>query len=350
MAELELYDTVDLLEVQRHQEALPQFWLKYFPRVVTSDREEILFDQVTDGTRELAPFVAPNVQGRVMRNRGYTTRAFKPAYVKPKHVVDPTMAIPRMAGEAIGGSSSLQARYDAIVAENLRVERQVIENRWEWMAARAVIDGSVTVTGDDYPTTEVDFGRDPSLTVTLTGTSQWGQSAANIKKDIEDMRRAVHTLSSAPITTLVFGLDAWDLFAADDEIKELLNTTYRGSDTDYNRAIAEGLPFEWRGVISGQGGLGRLELYTYSHQYRDESGNLVDLLDQNAVVGVGPGLQGVRCFGAIRDKRAGLQPLEMFPKMWDSEDPPVTYTMTQSAPLMVPMEPNASFKMIVKSS
>lgn len=347
---LELYDTVTLLEVQRKQETIPQFWLNFFPRVVTSDREEIMFDQITDGTRELAPFVAPNVQGRVMRNRGYTTKVFKPAYVKPKHVVDPSMAIPRMAGESLGGSSSLQARYDAIVAENMRIERQVIENRWEWMAARAVIDGSVTVSGEDYPTTEVDFGRDPSLNVTLTGNSRWGQSDADILGDIEEMRSLVYELSNAPITTLVFGLNAWKLFAADEAVKKLLDTRYRGSDTNFNRAIAQGLPFEWRGDISGQGGLGRLELYTYSHKYRDENGNLVDLLDQNAVVGLGPGLQGVRCFGAIRDRRAGLRPIEMFPKMWDSEDPAVTYTMTQSAPLMVPMEPNAAFKLIVTSS
>lgn len=343
----ELYETIDLIEVQRKQESLPQFWLNYFPRVLTSDKEEIMFDQVTDGTRELAPFVAPNVQGRVMRNRGYTTKTFKPAYVKPKHVVDPSMAIPRMAGEALGGSMSLEARYNAIVAENMRRERQVIENRWEWMAAQAIINGSVTVSGEDYPTTTVDFGRDPSLTVTLTGTSQWGQSAADIIQDLEDMRRLVHELSSSPITTLVFGLEAWAVFVKDPIIRELLDKRYRGSDSTVNRAVPLGQPMEWRGSLSGENGYGSLELYTYSHKYRDESGNLVDLLDPKSVVGLGPGLQGVRCFGAIRDKRAGLAPIEMFPKMWDSEDPPVTYTMTQSAPLMVPVEPNASFKLRV---
>lgn len=347
---MEIYNTAVLLEVLRRQRGIQQYWLNFFPRVVTSDREEIVFDQVTDGTRELAPFVAPNVQGRVLRNRGYTTKTFKPAYVKPKHVVDPSQAIPRMAGEDFGGSLSLAQRFDARVAENLRIERQMIENRWEWMAARAVIDGAVTVSGDDYTTTTVDFGRDPSLTVTLTGSARWGESAANPLRDIEELRRLVHDLSSSTITRLTFGLNAWDLFTQDERVLKLLDTRYRGSESEYNRAVAEGVPMEYRGRISGQNGMGSLELWTYSQKYRDQNGSLVDFLDPDLVVGTGGGLQGVRCFGAIMDKRAGLRALPMFPKMWDEEDPSVTYTMTQSAPLMVPVEPNASFTLRVTGS
>lgn len=344
----EIYSTADLLEVLRRQRGIQPYWLSFFPRVVTSDREEIIFDQVTDGTRELAPFVAPNVQGRVIRNRGYTTKTFKPAYVKPKHVVDPSQAIPRMAGEALGGSLTMAQRYDARVAENLRIERQMIENRWEWMAAQAVINGSVVVKGQDYPTVTVDFGRDASLTHTLTGTAKWDQSTANPLRDIEDLRRGVHDLSSSTISRLTFGLNAWDLFTQNDAVMKLLDTRYRGSESEYNRAISDGQPMEYRGRISGQNGMGTLELWTYSQKYRDDDGSLKEFLDPDLVVGSGSGLDGVRCFGAIQDKRAGLSPLAMFPKMWDSEDPAVTYTMTQSAPLMVPVEPNASFSLRVK--
>ena len=346
----EIYNTADLLEVLRRQRSIQQYWLSFFPRVVNSDREEIIFDQVTDGTRELAPFVAPNVQGRVLRNRGSNTKTFRPAYVKPKHVVDPSQAIPRMAGESLGGSMTMAQRYDARVAENLRIERQMIENRWEWMAARAVIDGSVTVSGEDYPTVTVDFGRDSDLTATLLGDARWGQEDANPIKDIEDLRRKVHDLSSSTITRLTFGLNAWDLFTQDERVMKLLDTRYRGSESEYNRAISDGQPMEYRGRISGQNGMGTLELWTYSQKYRDADGSLKDFLDPDLVVGSGGGLQGVRAFGAIHDKRAGLAPMEMFPKMWDSEDPAVTYTMTQSAPLMIPVEPNASFSLRVTSS
>ena len=99
-----LYTTTKLLEVQRKINSLPAFFLTFFPRQINFEEDEIAFDKVSTNYKRLAPFVAPNVQGRVLRDRGYTTKTFKPAYVKPKHVVDPRRAIPRMAGEAIGGT------------------------------------------------------------------------------------------------------------------------------------------------------------------------------------------------------------------------------------------------------
>jgi hypothetical protein len=45
------------------------------------------------------------------------------------------------------------------------------------------------------------------------------------------------------------------------------------------------------------------------------------------------GAQGVRTYGAIKDRKAGLKALARFPKVWDAEDPSATFTMMQSAPL-----------------
>jgi len=58
-------------------------------------------------------------------------------------------------------------------------------------------------------------------------------------------------------------------------------------------------------------------------------------------------MDGVRCFGAIRDKKAGYQALEFFMKNWEIEDPSHEYIMSQSAPLMVPKEPNATYSIKV---
>lgn len=347
---LELYDTYTLSEVQRLQPIEePAFWLQWFPTAVNSTTEDIYFDTVGLDLR-MAPFVAPNVQGRVMRERGYSTNKFRPAYVKPKHVVDPSRAIPRRAGEPFGGNLSLEARYNAIVADNLANEATFIRRRWNWMASQAVIYGAVTVSGEDYPTQTVSFGRDASLSVTLAGTAKWDQLAtATPLVDIEDRRTAAFNLGHRPVNNLVFGLTAWKWFIQNADVLELLNNQRRGSTSEFSAAnIGRGGPFEDRGVISNGDGGATLRLWTYSDKYEDSTGALVDYLDTDTVVGVGDGLSGVRCFGAIRDKRAGLQALEMFPKSWDEEDPSVTYTMTQSAPLMVPRLPNNSFKIKVR--
>ncbi|HLP70325.1 MAG TPA: major capsid protein [Rhizobium sp.] len=348
-----LYDTATLLGVIRVQPVESSYWLdNFFGRQITFDTEEIMFDRV-QGVRRLAPFVSPVVQGRVMRTRGYETRTFRPAYTKPKHIVDPNRVFARIAGETLGGSLSPDARWNAAVAENLREERNAIQRLWNWMAAMAVIDGEVTISGEDYPTAVVSFGRDAGLTVALSGTARWGQGAADPLGDIADLRKLAFTKSGSPITRLTMGLDAFDLFFADTKVQALLKTELgaipRTSDSQLSALGSPGEPFEYRGILQGANGQGRLEIYTYNEQYEDENGATQSIMNSYDVVGTGPGLQGVRCFGAIRDKRAGLQPVPLFPKMWDQEDPSLTYTMTQSAPLMVPGNPDNSFKITVYS-
>lgn len=344
---MDLYDTNTLIEVISVQKPASTYWLDLcFPRELQFDTQEILFDQIPE-YRNLAPFVAPNVQGRVMRERGFTTKSFRPAYIKPKGVINPFRAIPRRAGEKITGSLSLEQRFDAIVAEQMATQRQQVERRWEWMAARAIIDGEVTVAGDDYPSQTVEFGRHTDLTVQLTGADRWSQNTATPLTDLEDLRTASFRLAGTAIDRVTMGLTAWGYFTSFSAVTDLLKADIRGSTTEFNRSIGTGQPFEFRGFLAGQGGVGRLELWTYNDTYHDESDVAQPFLDQNTVVGTGPGISGYRCFGAIQDIGARLQAMSMFPKMWNQEDPSATYAMTQSAPLMVPAQPNGCFSMSV---
>lgn len=348
------YDTATLLEVvyaPQNQPGLDGWWLQFFPQQINSQTEKIYFDEIDLNEYRLAPFVAPNVQGRVVRSKGFATRSFRPAYVKPKHVVDPARAITRRAGERLLGELSLQDRFDLIVADNLRRERQMIENRWDWMACQAVVTGTVVVAGEDYPSVTVDFGRDASLTNILAGAALWSASTATPMADIQHMRNIAFKLSRAPINRLIFGLDAWAAFlqANHTDVQSLLNILIRGNESLFNASnMSTGQPYNYQGSMTGTGGIGRLDLWTYSNFYEgDADGVGVNYMDPGTVVGVGDMVQGAQCFGAILDKRAGLAPLSMFPKMWDEEDPSVTYTMTQSAPLMVPIRPNNTFSMKV---
>lgn len=346
----DIYSTAVLIDVLRVSPVESAYWLDgFFNRVMTFDTEEILFDRVVTN-RRLAPFVSPVMQGRVMRSQGFETRAFRPAYTKPKHIVDPNRVFTRMAGEAIGGTMSPAARWNAAVVENMREERDAINRLLNWMAAMAVIHGKVTISGEDYPTRVVDFGRDPSLLYIPTGTTRWGEADADPLGDIARLRKLAFQKSGSPITRLTMGLDAFDLFFADEDVKDLLKDNgvqvSRTSDSTMSALGTPGAPFEYRGVLQGANGQGRIEVYTYDEQYEDEAGATQSIMSSYDVIGTGPNIRGVRCFGAIRDKRAGLQALPMFPKMWDQEDPSVTYTMTQSAPLMVPANVNNSFRIV----
>lgn len=348
---INMYDTATLLEVQQGPDNQPDgFWLRFFTTEVLSSTEEIIWDDLGDRDRRLAPFVAPMAQGRVMRDKGFTSKSFRPAYVKPKHVVSPHKAIHRRPGEAPTGSMTPGQRFDAAVADNMQTERDLIERRFDWMAAQAIAYGGVTVVGEDYPEQYVDFGRSALLTDVLTGSTRWGESGADPLADVKAMRHQAFTLGGYPVNDLIFGADAWDRFASDADVKDLLSNQKRGSTSDFNHPVlSDGQPYAYEGSLGnaavGTGGM--LRLWTYSNFYElTLGGTKVGYIDTNDVVGVGNPL-GKQAFGAIMDADAGLASLRMFPKMWKNPDPSVVYTMTQSAPLMVPMNPNSTFRIRV---
>jgi hypothetical protein len=105
------------------------------------------------------------------------------------------------------------------------------------------------------------------------------------------------------------------------------------------------------GFIDGGSSGGRLNLWRYSNWYSETAsdGTLTvrQFLDPNDVVGYGPAVDGIAAFGAIMDVQAGLAEATIFPKMWEEEDPSAVNTMSQSAPLMVPTNPNNTWKMTV---
>jgi hypothetical protein len=319
-----------------------------FNKELTFDTDVILFDSVYV-TREMAPFVAPNVQGRVMTEKGYSTKSFKPAYVKPKHVVDPSKPLPRMAGTPINAPMSFAQKFEARIGMNLEAERNQILRRMEWMAARGLAAGQITVAGDDYPSVTVGFGRATQLDVTLAGTAKWDGSAADPLADIANIRRLVRLIGRTSINRITFGENAWELFSSNQQVYQLLSAFYRGSTTDFS-LVSAGLEVEYKGVLAGSGSdVNGLQLWVNNSWYQDDQGNLQYYVQPNEVIFTGPGIEGFQLYGAIKDRRANFVPTKWFPKLWDVEDPSVTYTMTQSAPLPLPAWPNGSARITCTS-
>lgn len=336
-----LNDTVELLGVIRTLKMPMRYWLDLcFPRTVTFETESILFDQLTEEGRRLAPFVAPNVQGVVMREDGYTTKAFKPAYVKPKHVVDPSKMFHRMAGEGIGGLDlSPQQRWDASVARNMQSEVRAIDNRCEWMAAKAILDASVTVTGEKYPTVQVDFGRDAQLSKNLTGAARWDQANVDPLVDLDTWITLMQSVGRTTPDRVTMGLSAWGAFAAKIKARtDVLDYRRFEGGPAVNLGVGDGQVVQYKGTLRNG-----VDIYVYSEVYVDDNGAEVELMDPRDVMLTSPAVAGVRAFGAIMDFDA-LRALQYFPKMWKENDPSVVYTLTQSAPLMVPTFPNATLK------
>jgi hypothetical protein len=343
-----IYDTATLLGVIRDNRTMQPpvaYWLPLcFPNVINFTDEYIDFSKLSEN-RKLAPLVVPTAQGVPIYSAAERMVRVKPAYLKPKDPVTASRMIKRQAGFGelnANAPSTPQSRYNAIVADIMRQHRWSIERRWEWMAAQAIIEGEVILEDERYPRTVVNFGRASDQDVTLGGSVQWGDAGISIIASVASMRE---TMRTAPFggagNRITMGSDAWAKMQADDEIRELLNTDLRAFNNgmSLNLGLADGTgEVEFVGRLSGT-----VELVVYSDYYQDEDGDVVPFLATNDIVITGPNVQGYRCFGAIQDVAASFQALEIFPKMWNEEDPSATLIMNQSAPLMVPLNPNATF-------
>lgn len=316
----------------------------FFGNAQYSDTDVIDFDVVTKG-RQLAPFVSPSVKGKMMRNRGGTTKTFRPAYLKPKSTVDPSKPLTRKAGESYGGSMSAGQRHDAHVTEILVDQRESILRRKEWMAASALVTGTVTVVGEDYPEQTVDFGRDASLSVTLTGAARWGEAGVNPLDDIEDWAALGQSKSGAPMTTVIMEPEAWKLARKNTDFRDALDIRRQASGSVELGPIARGQGNDKARYV---GSIGDFDFWVYQEVYEDKDGVEQNLIPDHAVILAGSAIEGVQAQGAIHDPRAGWAAEELFPTNWVSDDPVAEFVMTQSAPLVVPGRPNNSFCAIVR--
>jgi hypothetical protein len=343
---IEITETHELIRTISRFPPVGSYWLDLcFPTVHLSNTEYIDFDLVDKG-RRLAPFVAPTVQGQPMVSRGHSIRKFKPAYIKPKDPVDPGRLLTRLPGELFGDSNLTPAsREDAIVADILSEHNTGIQRRWEWMAARAIIDGEVTIEGENYPKVLLQFGRNANNTKTLLTTARWTEvGTSHPLADIDSWNIEMMERDGYPISRLTFGPQAWAVFASHADVKDMLDTR-RGSTTTLEMGPGNAQPSQYRGTLKSA----NIDLYVYSDSYEDNQGTSVPMMGTNDVVATSGAVSGVRAFGAIMDKKANWEPRPIFPKMWEQEDPSGLFIMTQSAPLMIPGRPNSTMKVTVRS-
>lgn len=342
-----VYNTEELLGVYYDLEPTQEFWLSFFPGVYTSESERIEWSKITD-YRHLAPLVLPTMQGRPTFKAEEDMYSVKPGYLKPKDAVQAAAMLTRRAGLGELGQRvplSPQARFNASVAAILQKHRRDIERRWEWMAAQALLNGSITLVDDGYPSATVDFRRDPGHTVTLTGANRWGETGV---KPVELIDQWNDTMADAkfggPATDIIMGTTAWTVFKADSEVQALLSQDIRNtSGTSFDLGVGNGDKVQFKGNLSRN-----LRVWVYSDYYQAPDGTVVPYMNPADVLMVGGNVQGVKAFGAILDKAANFQPVPVFPKMWDEEDPSATVIMTQSAPLIVPVNPNNTFRARVR--
>jgi hypothetical protein len=342
-----IYDTNALIQVVPNLKRAQSFLLdKFFPNIVTSDTEFVSID-VDVGKRRMAPFVSPLVEGKLVEQRRIQTNTFKPAYIKDKRAPDLRKPVRRMIGERIGGEMTGLEREMANLEFEMTDQIDILTRRLEWMASQALQTGTVTVSGEGYPTTLVDFGRDPSLTVALTGAAQWVTAnvnpvgtapTASPTAQIDGWQRQILKTSGAKVTDIVFTTSAWEGFKQDPDLKGAIVFPLQNPN---GNVINPGAYIDQGAVYMGR--WGQYDLWVYNDWYVDDNNAEKPMIPDGSIIMSGETLLGTRAFGQIIDPKFNYEALPFAPKTWVEEDPAQRFIMMQSSPLVIPSRVNASF-------
>lgn len=319
----------------------------FFPTVFNSPREEIALDDIADD-REIAAYVSPLVVAPAQKSAPMQVSTYKAPSVIEKKAIPPETMTTRRPNEPFNMPMSGQARVQDWIQEWSAKLRNRIVRREIQQASEILVDGKVTVEGENHPPMTIDYSRHADLSITLAGGSVWNGGDVNPFTAMKQAAEAGadHGLG-AVLNTVVMDSKAWDLFSASDEVRDLLKlirVQQAGINLDPN---VTGRKVDDKGVIGG------FRIFVYNDAYIDGSGNKVKFVPDNTVIMVDPAVfSGHRAFGMVplTDEATGAYvPVseEFVPDYLVQKEPVGIFYRLQSRPLMVPVTVNASARITV---
>ncbi len=206
--------------------------------------------------------------------------SYKPPLVNPYDETTADRYMTRMPGEDLySGMTPAQRAAKKLMGEYASLN-DATTRREEWMAVQAIVTGQIPIVGKGVNEI-IDFGF--TNTETLTGTAQWGKSAAKISDNLEDWADKVLTNGFANVDMAIMGKTALRNFLADEKISKM-------SD---NRRVEMGLSTR-ADLPNGVKYVGHLnspdiDIYSYSEVYLDDWTNpeapaTLPLMPENKVV------------------------------------------------------------------
>lgn len=352
----ELWETNRFLGVFRDRKPDPLYWTQWYQTEILSGDDYIDFEKMPILGRKIAPLVMPLARGKPIYEDRATAYRFKPAYVKMEDQIDPLMPLTRRVGIDSNASQPLslnaltpEQRLTLIRAAITRSHLDAYDRRLNMMGALALRDGAITLTGENYPTTQLDFQRAANHTITLTAGDRFGDAGVSILDFFQLVidRMSTAEFGAVPVRATMGG-GVWKILRKDPEILEYLDLQMRGAgDVRVERSLVTGDPvFKVGELLIGGGSGGVIELWVDNSTYIDPVDNVSKRYignHQMLFTGTAQAVNGIQAFGRIIDRAARWEPMRIFPKNWVSQgDLEVEYITHKGAPVLVPMNPNAT--------
>lgn len=224
------YDTHNLLMAVQELNTPTSFLRdRYFP---TNDATDLfsttdVLVEYKDGSKRLAPFVAPRKGGVTILRNGYEVQRFEPPFIAPRRMLTMDDLRKRGFGEALLSTLTPEQRQRAILLADAQELSEMITRREEAMAAEVMLTNGCIMKhiADDEnvpEAKEIRFYSGTSNPATYTPTDNWASDYTGIIADLGAMAQMLtkHGLAAAE---LVVGADAADAILGNEQIQKLLD-------------------------------------------------------------------------------------------------------------------------------
>jgi hypothetical protein len=330
---------------------------RYFSNIEFFPEGEIPVE-IERGGKKVAPFVAPEIGGKVMEREKRSVTVFEAPEVAPQFVITRKNLIRAEQGVGAiiieGDNSTVESRKAKLIRDDLDKEDKAITNREEWMASQALFKGQIIVNGDGYTNEAIVFWDQADKPYKeLTGTAVWTNAVADPLADIENAIAEVQTRSGYTPTEMLLHPKDWALIQYNEKVLKILDTKNinLGSLNLTSKANEQGVRVV--GTLAG------LTILTYSQSVvtqdaGDGTQATVELVPEGYVLFANPSVPTVMAYGVvqindIKNQDIKLIAMKRVPNMYlNNKNPAGIVTETKCAPLPVPLVPDAFYVLKVK--
>lgn len=324
------------------------FLSRFFPRIQDAEGDKITIDIQRRG-RKLAPFVSHCVEGVPIANSAFETRTLSPAYIRLKDAPSQCNNGKRRFGQQPDQLMSAEQNLEFDTMDVLAQHEESIQERLEWMGAKTIVDGKYLVKSDHHPAYEVDFRRSAGNSIIVAEPWKNGavlNSDASPIDDLTALGKVIYDGCGFKMTDIIMRTSTWQALSKHQDFNDLF-MKIRG----VNEGEIPNLTPKAYKKVQLMGKFVGAWLWIVEESFTNDQGALEYYVPDGKVIGVSDnGLQGFIGYGEIKNDKAvaaGLSKSTRFVDRFFEDNIGKLMAQTETAPLVAPVNPDASATMTV---
>lgn len=298
---INLYETTTMLEaIKLVKEPYSFIRDTFFPNFQPFPTEKVLVDLVKGG-ENMAPFVAPRINGTLDTRQGYSTNELTTPRIAPKRILTGEDLEKRQPGDNIYTVKSPdEIAAQMLMQDLIDLDKQITRTE-EWFSTKVMLGEKFDIDlVDENGKKSGTFNVDYKFTnkIALETADKWSTTTNKPIENIETwIEEEIMPKSSATPNVVIMDPDAAKAFMATNEVKAII--TLRAQSGYRQEPTYKGKGVTYLGTFTKY----NLEFYAYSCLVKTGETS-VQLLPSGTVIVAEAG-QGIMAYGAVTQKESG---------------------------------------------